>query len=201
MPTEYTRPIYEGEKDFTFEKFAMRCARNFNALSHLVDKPLDKEIDLEKDFLPPTFYKLMFEGAEEELQAFLDNPPTEEQLGREFEQEVKRRQECALAEVEKNTLMQERYAAMLEKAVEWQPPTPEHQGLKDFMIRQLKDSMDFDCALYMPEEMDREKYIQEHISPERLIRRVSYYREECEKEIRAYQRLKQWVKDLMDSLK
>lgn len=38
------------------------------------------------------------------------------------------------------------YTGMLEKVEEWTPPTPDHEGLKDYMKEQLEGSLTFDCA-------------------------------------------------------
>lgn len=56
MPTGLTNPIYEGRENFTFEDFAMRCARNFGAFVDLRDEPLDMEIDIDKHFQPSGYY-------------------------------------------------------------------------------------------------------------------------------------------------
>ena len=200
MPTEYTAPIYEGEKDFTFEKFAMRCARNFGALDRLIEKSKEEAIDLEKDFQPNSFYKNMLEVAEKDYQDFLDNPPTEEQLNKEFDEYVQMEQARFLEREQKTEAIRKRYAAMMKKVLAWQPPTPEHQNLKDFMLNQLQRSIDFDCSYYAPEVKDREGYFKDAMSPDRFLRRISHCREMWEKEVRRSEECKKWVKDLMDSL-
>lgn len=200
MPTGYTAPIYEGEKDFTFEKFAMRCARNFGALAHLREKSKEEAIDLEKDFQPNSFYKDMLEVAEKDYQDFLDNPPTEEQLNKEFDEYVQMEQARFLEREQKIEAIRKRYEDMIKKVLAWQPPTPEHQSLKDFMLNQLWDSIEFDCSLYAPDVNDREGYFKDAMSPDRFLRRISHYREMWEKEVRRSEECKKYVKDLMDSL-
>lgn len=196
MPTGYTAPIYEGEKDFTFEKFAMRCARNF----HLREKSKEEAIDLEKDFQPNSFYKDMLEVAEKDYQDFLDNPPTEEQLNKKFDEYVQMEQARFLEREQKTEVIRKRYAAMMRKVLAWQPPTPEHQNLKDFMLNQLRDSIEYDCSYYAPDVKDREGFFKDAMSPDRFLRRISHYREMWENEVRRSEECKKWVKDLMDSL-
>ena len=200
MPTGYTAPIYEGEKDFTFERFAMRCARNFGALVHLREKSKEEAIDLEKDFQPNSFYKDMLEVAEKDYQDFLDNPPTEEQLNKEFDEYVQMEQTRFLEREQKTETIRKRYADMMKKVLAWQPPTSEHQSLKDFMLNQLRDSIEFDCSYYAPDVTDREGFFKDAMSPDRFLRRISHYREMWEKEVRRSEKCKKWVKDLMDSL-
>lgn len=90
MPTGYTAPIYEGEKDFTFWKFAMRCARSFGACAGLRDEPLDMVIDLDKHFKPSDYYKKELERAEKEYKEFLLNPPTVDELSKEYDEMVEK---------------------------------------------------------------------------------------------------------------
>ena len=143
MPTSYTAPIYEGEENFTFKKFAMRCARNFGALIEMRGEPLDAEIDFDKCF-QPSDYKKALERVEKEYQEFLDNPPTAEELGKKYDEKVNNDFEKFLERRESRKVLQERYAAMLEQVKAWEPPTEEHNNLKEFMISQLPRSMDYD---------------------------------------------------------
>ena len=200
MPTGYTAPIYEGEKDFTFEKFAMRCARNFGACIRLRGEPLTLDIDLDKHFQPNEYYKKRLEEIEKEYQEFLDNPPTEEQLGRKYDEMVEKEQKRFEERMKQTDELRQRYVAMLRKALEWNPPTPEHENLRNFMIQQLQESMDRDCAEYFPNFGTREEYIEYHLRPDILLERIKLYQEYHEREVKACNDSKQWVKDLMDSL-
>lgn len=201
MPTGYTAPIYEGEENFTFKKFAMRCARNFGALIEMRGEPLDAEIDFDKCFQPSDYYKKALERVEKEYQEFLDNPPTAEELGKKYDEKVNNDFKKFLERKESSKALQERYAAMLEQVKVWDPPTEEHNGLKEFMISQLQESMDYDCIVYSPYTDDREEYIKYHMSPEPLLKEIAYYKERYEKEVELCNNRKQWVIKLMQSLK
>ena len=201
MPTSYTAPIYEGEENFTFKKFAMRCARSFGALIEMRDEPLDAEIDFDKCFQPSDYYKKALERVEKEYQEFLDNPPTAEELGKKYDEKVNNDFEKFLERRESRKVLQERYAAMLEQVKAWEPPTEEHNNLKEFMISQLQRSMDYDCVVYSPYTDDREEYIKYHMSPDPLLKEIAYYKERYEKEVELCNNRKQWVIKLMQSLK
>ena len=201
MPTGYTAPIYEGKENFTFKKFVMRCARNFGALVEMRGEPLDAEIDFDKCFQPSDYYKKALERVEKEYQEFLDNPPTAEELGKKYDEKVNNDFEKFLEREESRKALQEKYAAMLEKVKAWEPPTEEHNGLKEFMISQLQRSMDFDCVVYSPYTDDREEYIKYHMSPDPLLKEIAYYKERYEKEVELCNNRKQWVMQLMESLK
>lgn len=201
MPTGYTAPIYEGEENFTFKKFAMRCARNFGALIEMRGEPLDAEIDFDKCFQPSDYYKKALERVEKEYQEFLDNPPTAEELGKKYDEKVNNDFKKFLEQKESRKALRERYAAMLEQVKVWDPPTEEHNGLKEFMISQLQESMDFDCKVYPPYTDDYEEYIKYHMSPDPLLKEIAYYKERYEKEVELCNSRKQWVMQLMESLK
>ena len=201
MPTGYTAPIYEREENFTFKKFAMRCARNFGALIEMRGEPLDAEIDFDKCFQPSDYYKKALERVEKEYQEFLDNPPTAEELGKKYDEKVNNDFEKFLERKESRKALQEIYTAMLEQVKAWEPPTEEHNGLKEFMIRQLQESVYYDCVVYSPYTDDREEYIKYHMSPEPLLKEIAYYKERYEKEVELCNNRKQWVIKLMQSLK
>ena len=200
MPTGLTNPIYEGKEDYTFEKFAMRCARTFGACLDLRDEPLDMEIDLDKHFQPSDYYKKELERVEKAYKDFLDNPPTEEMLSVQYDEEVARQQREYQENVEKCEAVRQRYSAMLQRVNDWVPPTEEHYGLKDFMIKQLQGSIDFDCKVYEPKPDTREDYIEYYMSPKRFIFDIEHYKVEHQKEVDACNKRKEWVMQLMESL-
>lgn len=202
MPTGYTAPIYEGEKYFTFEKFAMRCARYFGACISMREEPLDAEIDLDKHFQPSDYYKDALQTAEKAYQDFLDNPPTEEQLGREYDEITEKNRKEFLEKKADYEQMMGRYRDMLRATKQWIPPTPEHNNLKDFMVQQLEDSLKFDCRLTTPHIVEtREEYIKYYMSSERFTEEIDYCRSQYEKEVMMCNERKKWIMDLMDSLK
>ena len=201
MPTGYTGPIYEGKEDYTFEKFAMRCARSFGACVGLRDEPLDKEIDLDKHFQPSDYYKKELERAEKEYKEFLLNPPTVDELSKEYDEMVEKNKKEYLARKEENEQRKIRYYNMLSQAQDWVPPTPEHCKLKEFMIKQLEDSLNFDCGNYEPVTESREEYIEYRLSTNRFTREIEHYRESYQREVNACNERREWVKQLINSLK
>jgi hypothetical protein len=68
---------------------------------------------------------------------------------REIETAMEAAHKAALADYERRKQEREelraRYEAMLAKAREWEPPTTDHEGLANFMIEQLEQSIEFDC--------------------------------------------------------
>ena len=93
------------------------------------------------------------------------------------------------------------YYNMLSQAQDWVPPTPEHCKLKEFMIKQLEGSLNFDCGNYEPVTETREEYIEYRLSTNRFTREIEHYRESYQKQVDAWNERREWVKQLMDSLK
>lgn len=198
MPTGLTSKIYEG-KDITFKEFAISCARTFGAFIHQRDEPLDAPIRKRE---PDTYYLKELEKAKKDLADFLTNPPTEDSLAKEYEEKVERmRKEDA--EINKNKQeLKARYEAMLKKVQDWNPPTSDHENLKNFMIKQLNESIDFDCHVY--DQVDRfltkEQYIKDGLSSIHLEKLVEYYQEQWDKQIESCNNVNKWIEELVNSL-
>lgn len=139
MPSGYTCEI---EKGITFRQFAMRCARAMGACIMMRDDPLDapipetfepddyhpKEIALARARLDSLSSMTVAEADREAVKAFMENK-------RYCEESIK----------ERNGL-RAKYMAVLSGVNHWTPPTKDHEGLKDFMLEQIKEGMRFDCS-------------------------------------------------------
>lgn len=146
MPTGFTSLMYEN-KPQTFREFAMSCARNFGAFVMVRDSPLSEEVP--QSFAPSTYNAEAAERARLEL-AEVEGMTADEATAaarRECDAQVAQREEWAKGRRE----LRNRYEAMLIQARRWEPPTSAHQGVKDFMIQQLEESIKFDCADYAQE--------------------------------------------------
>jgi hypothetical protein len=138
MPTGYTAAIKDG---ITFEKFVWSCARAMGAMIMMRDEPSDAPIP--ERFEPSSFYAEKVDGLRAELSRL--KALTREQAHAEsvaaFQRALKAHDE-AIAE---KTELRNKYSAMLAKVVQWEPPTPEHNGFEAFMLEQLHSSINFDC--------------------------------------------------------
>jgi hypothetical protein len=139
MATGYTVAIADG---ISFGKFAMNCARAFGYLVAMRDDPFDAPIP--DEFKPTGYHAERLEELNEQLaelrsMSLKDASRTSRE---EFNAAVKEREES----IRKNNDLKQKYDAMLAAVERWQPPTTEHQGLKDFMIRQITESIRFDCS-------------------------------------------------------
>lgn len=127
-----------GEGKLTeFSDFALQCARAFGAFIHMRDDSGSAKLRYDTDNssyhheeLAENLKKLAFfkTASNEELNARQNS---------EIEENYKRNCEYYKRYLEEDN----RYRAMTEKVMTWNPPTSDHNGLKDFMIEQLRISM------------------------------------------------------------
>lgn len=199
MPTGYTAPIYEGE-EMTFEQFALRCARNFGALVSMREEPMDAPIP--DEFKVDAHYQKDYEEAKAAYENFLQNPPTDEELEKSYARYVQKETDYAREANEKRASGRKRYEAMLAKVRQWEPPTPEHVNLKDFMIEQLTNSMNFDCrGEYMPRICGKQEHMEYERSGKFYEDNLRVSKERLEKAIQSCESRNAWLKDLRDSLR
>jgi hypothetical protein len=139
MPTAYTADI---EKDMSFEDFVLRCSRNFGATMHqrdddMKDKP--KLRGIESSYHVDALSNAKAEVAKlEAMRGVNDRTAYGKKVIAEqtaFNQES----------FNKKISLKNKYDAMLEKAYNWFPPTPDHENLKKFMIEQIIESIRHDC--------------------------------------------------------
>lgn len=99
--------------------------------------------------------------------------------------------------------MKDRYLKTLNEVKTWTPPTKDHENLKEFAIKQLTESIDFDCGTSYYEnevkKLDVDEWLKGQIT--RCKNSFDYHTRENEAEIKRTNERNQWVKDLRDSLK
>jgi hypothetical protein len=138
MPTALTAGIIDGE-DLTFEQFALRCARQF--VPQLREYPLDQE--LPKTFEPDTaYYEKVKATAEAQLEAASKWSDADAQEASDNVAALSAlRDEQREKEANEN---REKLEKVLAKAEAWEPPTPMHERYKEFMVEQIKGTIDQD---------------------------------------------------------
>lgn len=135
MPTGYTAKVADGTIS-TLEDFALVCAKAFGACATMRDDPPDTPIPAE--FVPDPYYKERLDNAIEHY-VYL-RTLTAEDAERECAAE-QALADATTAKAEKARLAEnQRYAAMAAKVKAWEPPTLQHEGLKEFMLEQLRIS-------------------------------------------------------------
>lgn len=198
MSTIYTEIVAQRD-DCSLKDFALRCAREFGALACMRDEPIDAPIPV--CFESDDFYQKKYEAAKAEHDAFIANPPTREELSKEYDEYVaSQKEEYAKAMADKRE-KRRRYNRMLTKVLNWAPPTPEHQELRRFMIQQLQESIDLDCTEYDLALPSKTAYIARRTDEELMSICIENYSIKWRKELRINQERNQWLQALRESLK
>lgn len=193
MPTGYTAEVVDG-KVTEFPDFALICARAFGALITMRDDPMDAPIP--DEFEPDGYYaKRVAEGLKElgNVQA-MSNSEASDAAAKAHKEALEHRANY----LRRQEAEAERINAMLAKVRAWTPPTPDHQGMKKFMVEQLTISLPGEYAPAVPELLDGPTWRQRRIDT--LAEEVARHKIEREKEVERAKTRTQWVKDLRASL-
>ena len=195
MPTGYTAPVSAGEIT-EFSDFAMNCARAFGALISMRDEPSNAKIP--DEFTVGTYHQTALEEAKTNLAAFeaMDADAIREEVDKRNAKAIESYQK----ELKSNADIRSRYEAMLSQAVAWNPPTPGHEELKNFMISQLQDSIKHDCG-YTP-EAPKMVTPTEWLNNRRkeLSDSVDYHTKNYQEDFRCAAERTAWVRELRNSL-
>lgn len=194
MPTGYTASISEG---ISFKNFVLQCSRAFGALIEMRDDPMDAEIP---DEFPPSNYHIDEVSELKKRLSFIEGLSLEE-AHKECEDEyISELGDYNKTISDKNEL-KEKYNIMLNEVNSWTPPTDEHKGLKDFMVKQITESIDWDCKVYSkrPTPKNAELWIAEQ--KESILKDIVYHETEYEKEVKRCKDRSEWVRKLKISLK
>jgi len=196
MPTAYTQTLMEKEQPF--QDFALQCARNFGALISMRDESWDAPIP--DSFGPGDYNTKALAKAKKELARLVAMTlPQQKKEGEVLRQmQITKMQEW----LGKDTRANARIDAMRSKVWEWQPPSPDHVGLKDFMLDQLMISRE--NTDYIHEEIRKAEdktpmgYYADAI--DRARRDVEYHTAANAKEIDRRAQQTAWVQKLKQSL-
>jgi len=195
MPTGYTADVGDGKCD-NFRDFALTCARAFGALITMRDDPADAPIPDE------------FEVDEYPMRLLIADRERLNELRGMSAEEAQRRADVAYNEAlvyyrqqaRKRAETQARYEAMLDQALRWEPPSPDHVEMKSFMVKQLEESIRFDCGYEMPAPIRQtgDEWLADEI--ERAQRNAERHAEEHEKAVERAEGRTRWVRQLRESL-
>ncbi len=196
MPTGYTAQVIEG---VSFKKFVLQCARAFGACVTMRDEANDKEIPV---FKVSSYHSDNIKKVRERLATLkgVTLEVADMMTLTEFNNEVKYNEEHIAERGETKA----QYLKMLSLVREWQPPTPEHVSLKDFMIQQLEGSIKSDCSISYytdnpPKLLTGREWLSKEINAS--MRSIAYHEEELAEEAQRVEGRNLWVSQLKESLK
>ncbi len=193
MPTGYTAKLSECEQPF--EEFVWSCARAFGALVLMRDDPHDAKVPEKFEASP------YYADQVRELRRQIDewegsSQPARRAMYESFQASAKRSRDESIA---KSKATKVRYEAMLEKARAWEPPSSEHEGLRSFMVKQIEESIQFDC--YDREDSPGQSFEVWQVSyGEALSRSLAYSEESKAKEEARTAERNRWIVQLRESV-
>lgn len=189
MPTGYTAVVQDGA---SFTEFAQKCAEAFfhEGMLPKAGEPQD------------TYYEEQLLKYEEELTKLKAMTREEaESFGREKNNSIIKMYEEWL---DKDILTHERYDRMLAKVYSWSCPET-IEPLKQFMLKQLLQSIQFDCneestlrniqSLQSTEPIDVYE-----LELNSVNRSIEYFKEQIEKQTKARQATQLWLEDFNKAL-
>lgn len=196
MPTGYTAELME--KGMEFKPFVLQCARAFGALIEMRDDPMDATIP--EKFEPSDYDTKELAKATQEHKRLQDMTDDEKiAFGvQKKEESITNSQKYLATAISEN----DRLNKMTRQVKAWKPPTPDHVGLQEFMLDQIKISMrDLSYSresLKKAEESSPKSHYAAAVSS--AVWHMNYHTEENLKECKRAEERTEWVKQLRMSL-
>jgi hypothetical protein len=195
MPTGYTAAVVEGKADF--RQFALNCMRAFGAMIEFRDDPIS---EVTTEIPKPTYHDEQLIGAIAEFNLFT-GLSEEEKLAwatQHINSQQGRASRYAAKEKEENA----RLKAVAEQVSAWNPPTDDHREYKNFMLQQIKISMNDETysekSIATADALQAEDVIKQHIAA--LADSVSYHTKGAKEDAKRWAERTAWIKAIVDSL-
>jgi len=196
MATGYTAELCEKEVDF--KAFVLQCARAMGACVMQRDEPLDAPPREEK---PTDYHVEALAKAQARLQELLLT--SDEEATRLSQGEALTTQKRHQEYVAKTTETCKRLNQMKQKVSDWEPPTPDHRGLRDFMLEQLSTTIQYDGTVnsYYEQKtvpLGGAEWRAREIALEE--RNIAYHTTQNDEEIKRVSGRNKWIRELRASL-
>ena len=203
MPTGYTAGILDG-KIKTFPEFAKTCMRAFGATIHMRDDDSDAEYTPRT---PSDYHTKEIEKTDKILKDA--ESMTDKEILAERKKELEESKKYHVKEIAKTKIDRQNLNSILEKAREYQPPTSEHTGIKDFMIQQITETIKYDGETNYHDEalekieselscMDANRTRKDKIA--KAKKDLKYHADELTKDIERCEQSNKWVNEFIKSL-
>lgn len=200
MPSGLTYKIYSGE-ELSLRDFALRCVTHLGVGYHASqqgdkDLPKDKAPVLKvRDYHPEEILKAKKKIAKwEGLRGNL------EEAQKLYDEQYAANMKYNAESKEERESLSERYNIVLKKVEAWRIPE-EYNSLKNLMLKQLKESIDFDCSPYTPYKEERvpvEKWIELQIKFAK--RDLEYHTQKLKEEEKRIADYNNYLKGLYEAL-
>lgn len=145
--TGYTSCI-DDNPNITLKEFTLKCARAFGYCIHQRDDSAD---DPPKKVLVSLYHRNELKKAKKRYATF--KSMTKKEWSADWVEYCEKKQRDLREELSRKQTLKKNYERLLNEVKNWTVPSADFQGLKDFMISQLTDSIEFDCKT---ESIERE---------------------------------------------
>lgn len=193
MPTGYTALISEG---ISFKNFVLQCSRAFGALIEMRDEPMDASIP--DEFTPSNYHSEQIYKSKQRLSSLVNMSLSE--AHKQCEADYLSQVEYYNKSISDKETLKMKYNEMLIKVHAWVAPTDEHDGLKDFMVKQITESIDWDCKVYGEKPTPKNAEIWMFEQKKVALKDIKYHEVEYEKEVERCKNRSEWVRQLKNSL-
>ena len=201
MPTDYTAGIVEGSTK-TFKDFAKQCIRAFTF--HMRDEKWGTSYYPRK--LNTYHFDILIEKVKK-LKIIKKWTDADFKVDRvKSLLEDKRRY---LEGISKTSILHTRLEKLLKSAENYNPPTEKHQGIKGFMIEQLRATIDSECQCsFYEEKLEAVKIELANLNPEvlritqiqELEKDILYHHTEVLEEVKRITDSHKWCDEFLNSL-
>jgi hypothetical protein len=204
MPTGYTDGVLSG-KVTEFEVFAKQCLRAMGAAVHMRDDNFKTEYYPDK---PSSYHIDRVTEITKELAEM--KTMSDDDIVRLRKLELKNDKKTYTKYIKDRKEGKKRLDDMLKKVNKYTPPTPDHQGIKTFMIEQLESTISYDCdADYYVGRVAEVEQAMKDIDPvsireyriNQLEKDLKYHSKEYQSEVDRCNKRHEWATAYLNSLK
>jgi hypothetical protein len=193
MPTCYTDLISGG---IEFREFVMECSRTCGALVSVREGPIPERLE------PSKYYGGKVYASSREIDNLRDmsDEQVEAAAKKEWLDSVQRYGD----RIKEIRLTKMRYERMLADVAAWAPPTPNHTGLKKFMIVQIRRSLAVDCVegyITPPPKESTPGAVWKKSKLGKLLADRAYWGRQWANELATVDENNKWLAQLRESLK
>jgi hypothetical protein len=198
MPTCFTIELCNNDQSFS--DFVLGCAKAFGAFIEQRDDPINSL------FKPTPTSTYAVESLERAKIKFDGLASMTDSMKIIFGSTRKKDEIIYYTDIiNKNLKISVRINAMLDKVNSWEPPTADHNKLKEFMISQLTDTLGYDGKvdpyikeLRIAEQKDELSYYNEELV--NASKDVEYYSDMISKEVNQNTDRNAWITELYQSI-
>lgn len=193
MPTGYTAILFD-EPGTPFDAFVLRCARGMGALIHMRDDSLDASIP--DEVKPYDYHRDALEKAytrARELETMTDEE-ADRHAAAEYAARLASKAEGEKKYAEELKVVED----MIAKVEAWKPPTPDHDGLKKFMLEQLTTSKPYKYE-YPKARLDGRTWLIQARTD--AARNIEYHAKHWREDQARAERATDWIRKLKASLR